>query len=138
MHCMSNHRTMSPSKKTGLAMVKYNTLLPQYSCQKASKLVTNQSCKYFLPLLSSPPQQYQEKLQEDYESLEWYDNYWDYLEQKNSTNSSLGYQTRFTEVRTRHNRLLGNMTTLVRFSTAVSHLEHSSARVQRYTILTHC
>ena len=58
-------------------------------------------------------QQYQDKLLEDYESLEWYDNYWDHVEQKNSTNSSLGYQTRFTEVRTRNNLLLESMKTLV-------------------------
>lgn len=82
-------------------------------------------------------QQYQDKLLEDYESLEWYDNYWDHVEQKNSTNSSLGYQTRFTEVRTRNTLLLESMKTLVS-STAVSHFEYCSARVLRYTVITHC
>ena len=63
--------------------------------------------------LSPLLQQYQQKLKEDYESLERYKSYWDYVEQKNSTDTTLGYQTRFMAVRTRNNVLLNSMKTLV-------------------------
>jgi len=63
--------------------------------------------------LSISPPQYQQQLKEDYESLEWYNSYWDYVEQKNGTDTNLGYQTRFMTVRSRNNLLLNSMTTLV-------------------------
>ena len=117
--------------------------LPEIKAQLALVKIKHSSKMSFFskkPVMIFPSllsQQYQDKLLEDYESLEWYNNYWDHVEQKNSTNSSLGYQTRFTEVRTRNNLLLESMKTLVS-STAVSHFEYCSARVLRYTVLTHC